>query len=87
MFFNSYLDRIVGRLVSFNGAVISEVHDFSSPDAYLKVALYLTFHLSSKPSEALKSSRFNDDANSKALFLRITSEIGTLFAQVFWNQV
>ena len=53
----------------------------------LKVTLCLVSHLSSQPSEALKSSTCNDFANCRAFSFRIMPETGTFFARVFWNQV
>ena len=47
-----YLDKIVGRVVSFHGAVISAVQELPSPDTVLNETLYLFFQRSSQPSDA-----------------------------------
>ena len=43
MSFSFYLDRIVGRDVSFHAFVIPEVTDLDSPDASLNEVLYQVF--------------------------------------------
>ena len=42
---NLYLDSIVSRCVFFECAIISGVHNFTSPDTVLNVTLFCAFHL------------------------------------------
>ena len=41
MFSREYLERMVGKVVSFHGAVISSVTEFDSPEIVLKEIPYL----------------------------------------------
>ena len=41
MFSSGYLERMVGKVVSFHGAVISSVTEFDSPEIFLKEIPYL----------------------------------------------
>ena len=41
MFSSGYLERMVGKVVSFHGAVISSVTEFDSPEIVLKEIPYL----------------------------------------------
>ena len=70
MSFSSYLDKIVGREVSFQAAVIPRVTDFDSPHTSLNEILYRAFHECNQPSDAWNFSKFSSFANSRA-FSRI----------------
>ena len=52
MSFSLYLDRIVGREVSFHAFVISGVTDPDSPDTSLNEILYQVFEACNQPSNA-----------------------------------
>ena len=85
--FSSYFDKMVGKYVSLQLAVISGVTAFSCPDTALKVTLCLCFHLSSHPSGAQKSVNSRFFANLRAFSLIIIPLTGMLFERALLKQV
>ena len=76
--FSLYIEKMVGKQVSLQLAVISGITAFSSPDTALKVKLCLCFNLSSRPSEAQKSVNSWLFARLRAFSLMIIPLVGCI---------
>ena len=76
MSFSLYLDRIIGRYVSFHAFVISGVADRDSPNTSLNEILYQVFQACNQPPDAWNFSIFNYFAKPRAFSCKIVSLIG-----------
>ena len=76
MSFSFYLDRIVGRDVSFHAFVIPEETDLDFPDASLNEVLYQVFQACTQPSDAWNFSIFNCFAKPMTFSSKIVPLIG-----------
>ena len=83
----SYLDKIVGNVVCFQGATISSVHALFSPETVLNDTLNSFFQRSRQPSDALKFSTFIFSANSMALVLKTRVETATSLLRTTRNHL
>ena len=78
------MDKIVGNVVCFQGAIISAVHALLSPETVLNDTLNRFFQRSSLPSDAHKMFKHSKDAqtfifsaNAMALVLKTRTETAT----------
>ena len=76
MSFSLYLDRIVGRDVSFHAFVISGVTNLDSPDTSLNEILYRVLRACNQPSDAWNFSISNCSAKPRAFSGKIVPLIG-----------
>ena len=76
--FSLYLDKTVGRHVSFHAFVISGVADLDSPDTSLNAILYRVFQWYNQPSDAWNLSTFNCFAKPRVLSCKIFPLIGMI---------